>query len=49
MTVIVQIDVVGYRGYIIGSLIVLVGIGYDPFAALLEVLQGIAQLLGCSR
>ena len=25
----------------------MVGIGHDPFAALLEVLQGVAQLLGC--
>ena len=49
VSVIVQIDIVGYRGHIIGSLIVLVGIGHDPLTTLLEVLQGIAQLLGCSR
>ena len=49
ITMIIQVDVVGNRSHIIGGLVVPVGIGNDPLAALLEVTQGIAQLLGCGR
>ena len=45
----VQINVIGNRSYIVTGLHILVGVGHDPLAALLEILQGIAQLLGCGR
>ena len=43
---IVQVDLVGHGSHIIGSLHILVGVGNNPFAALLKLLQFIAQLLG---
>ena len=39
---------VGNRGYIVAGLHILVGIGDNPFAALLEIFQSIANLLGSS-
>ena len=47
-TLCVQIDIVGHRGHVVAGLIILVGIGHNPLAALLEIFQSIAQLLGCS-
>ena len=38
----IQENLVGYTTYIIGGLLVAVGIGHNPFAALLEVEQGFA-------
>ena len=38
---------VSNRGYVVAGLQILVGIGDNPFATLLEILQGIANLLGC--
>ena len=43
----IQINLIGYSGYIIRSLGISIGIGYNPLTTGLEILEGIAQLLGC--
>ena len=45
-TVVVQVDVISDGDHIVGSLVIQVGVSDDPLAALLEVLQRVAQLLG---
>ena len=45
----IQEDTVSHTGYIIGCLHILVGVGHNPLTALLEVLQGVAQLLSRCR
>ena len=46
LTFCVQIHLVGHGYHVVVGLHILVGVGHDPLAALLEVLQGVAQLLG---
>ena len=42
----IQVHLVGHRNHVIVGLQILVGVGHDPLAARLEILQGVAQLLG---
>ena len=49
ITLCIQVNLVGYRCHIVVGLHILVGIGHDPLAARLEVLQGVTQLLGGGR
>ena len=44
----IEVDLVGNGSHVVAALQILVGIGHDPLAAFLEVLQRVAQLLGRS-
>ena len=44
----IEVDLVGNGSHVVAALHILIGVGYDPLATFLEVLQRITQLLGCS-
>ena len=44
----IEVNLVGNGSHVVAALHILIGVGYDPLATFLEVLQRITQLLGCS-